>query len=308
MVEVLLHTAALIGLGVLWHHWRPNGQPPETTRDSLTGIVYYLLLPALVLDVLGSVDDHGDSLRIAAVAATGVLGSLGLQALWLGYQGRLPKRQQGALLLAAGFPNATYLGLPILQSTLGDAAASVAIRYDLFACLPLVLTLGVLIAHHFGDTEESPNRFQTLFRVPALWAAGLAILLGTTDIAVPAALEGILERLGDAVIPLMLIAFGLSLQRPVPVPGIATALPVTLAIQLLAMPTLVLLASGAMGVTGETRIAVVLEGAMPSMILGVVLCQRYGLDTALYTNVVTTGTIVSAFTLPAWLHFLTNAP
>ena len=46
-----------------------------------------------------------------------------------------------------------------------------------------------------------------------------------------------------------------------------------------------------LGMEGPLRTAVVLEAAMPSMVLGLVLCDRFGLDTHLYAEIVvlTTG-------------------
>jgi hypothetical protein len=44
----------------------------------------------------------------------------------------------------------------------------------------------------------------------------------------------------------------------------------------------------------------VIEAAMPSMVLGLVFCDRYGLDTALYAAAVTLTTLLSLLTLPLW--------
>ena len=70
------------------------------------------------------------------------------------------------------------------------------------------------------------------------------------------------------------------------------------------MPLLVWGATSLLGLHGELRTAVVLEAAMPSMVLGVVLCDRYGLDTGLYATVVTISTALSLFTLPLWYQWV----
>jgi hypothetical protein len=62
-----------------------------------------------------------------------------------------------------------------------------------------------------------------------------------------------------------------------------------------------------LGLHGELRTAVVLEAAMPCMVLGVVLCDRYGLDTSLYATTVTLSTALSFFTLPLWFHWVQSA-
>jgi predicted permease len=48
-----------------------------------------------------------------------------------------------------------------------------------------------------------------------------------------------------------------------------------------------------------------MEAAMPSMVIGIVLCDRYGLDTGLYAAAVTLTTLLSLFTLPVWSGMLT---
>jgi predicted permease len=50
---------------------------------------------------------------------------------------------------------------------------------------------------------------------------------------------------------------------------------------------------------------VVLEAAMPSMVLGIVICDRYGLETGLYAQAVTLSTAASLFVLPMWHRLVT---
>ena len=52
------------------------------------------------------------------------------------------------------------------------------------------------------------------------------------------------------------------------------------------------------------RLALVLEAAMPSMLLGLVFCERFKLDTAFYAAAVTLSTVLSIITLPYWFVLL----
>jgi hypothetical protein len=76
-------------------------------------------------------------------------------------------------------------------------------------------------------------------------------------------------------------------------------------LQLILTPTLVLILGQSFGLEGMVLTAVVLEAAMPSMVLGIVFCDRYGLDTALYAAAVTVTTALSLITLPFWYGWLT---
>ena len=62
----------------------------------------------------------------------------------------------------------------------------------------------------------------------------------------------------------------------------------------------------AIGLAGIHRTGAILEAAMPSMVLGIVLCDRYGLDSRYYSLIVTISTALSLATLPVWLYLLTG--
>ncbi len=299
MYEVLGQMVALIACGVFWRVKQPFGLAVDIVRRSLTGLVYVILLPALVLLVLWQAPLDVSVIKIALVAATAILVSLGLAMVvyrWLG----TPAFMAGALVLAAAFPNATYLGLPVLENTLGPWARTVAIQYDLFACTPILLSLGVWLASRYGGQAREEHALIALLKVPPLWAAVIALTLNLADMPMPAMLHDWLQMLGGAVVPLMLIALGMGLcwtsfklsQLPLMLPAFL--------IQLLIMPLYAWWAGTMLGIDDRVLAAVVLEAAMPSMILGMVLCDRYNLDTRLYVTAVTLSTALSLITLPLW--------
>ncbi|HEY0721994.1 MAG TPA: AEC family transporter [Gammaproteobacteria bacterium] len=303
MYDVFIQTALLIMLGVLWRRFAPQGLDADTLRRSLTTLVYILLLPALVVVVLWRADLSLDSVRVALLAALGVLAGMGLAWLWL-RRGKSSAAAIGALILASGFPNATYMGLPVLEAALGPWARSVAVQYDLFACTPLLLSVGVMIAAHYGGVQVKGHPLLALLRVPPLWAAVIGIALNLAGVPLPKVVGGLLDMLAGSVVPLMLFSLGLGLRWTA---GGWSHLPQVLpvvVIQLIITPLLVWGASSLLGMSGPVQSAVVLEAGMPSMVLGIVLCDRYRLDTSLYAMAVTLTTAVSLFTLPLWLAWV----
>ncbi|HET8760738.1 MAG TPA: AEC family transporter [Nitrospiria bacterium] len=299
MLSVLAQTAALIAVGVVWRAVRPWGLDPDVTRRVLTGLVYVLLLPALVLDVLWRAPLGLDAGRTAASAAVGVFAGLAAAWAWTRVR-RMPSAERGALLLAAAFGNVTYLGLPVLESAFGGWARTVAIEYDLFACTPLLLTVGIVIARAHGTGVDDEHLLAGLAKVPALWAALVAVGLNAFDVPTPATVGDALSRLGGGVMPLMLISIGLALQWERDWRGRVPAVLPVLAIRFAIAPLMVWGAAAASGLEGDVLGAVVLEAAMPSMVLGVVICDRYGLDTAWYAAAVTFSTAASVVALPLW--------
>jgi hypothetical protein len=303
MEQVFLLAAVLITGGALWRRFEPFGIAPDVVRRTLSAVVYNLLLPALVLGALWRTPLSADMARVSLIAVTDVLVGLGLAWAWCRLC-KLDRRASGALLLAAAFGNVTYLGLPVLEASLGPWARAVAVQYDLFGCTPLLFTVGLLIARRYGGEGGGDSPVQTLMASPPLWAALAALLLNAVAVPLPPWLETLLDRLAVGVAPLMLLVIGLSL---VFTRGMAAQLPALLpvaAIQLLLMPLLIWGFAVVLGIAGELRTALVLEAAMPSMVLGIVLSERYGLDTARYAQAVTVTTLVSMLTLPAWFAIL----
>ena len=301
MSETLLQMIALIACGVGWRFLRPGKLNPDQVRLALTESVYHLFLPALVLVVLWQAPIGMDSLRISLLASTGIIFALLVSGLACRMCG-MPGAVSGAIMLASAFPNATYLGLPVLQATFGDWSRSIAIQYDLLAATPLLFTVGILLAQHFGETQADADTgfLKRLARVPPLWAAILGCSLNLLGVPLNANLEIILNLLGDTVIPLMLIALGLSLQwHSISIRQIPPLMLVS-TIQLLLTPLLVWQLATVVGLQGDLLSAVVLEAAMPSMVLGLVLCDHYRLDTTIYALAVTVTTLLSLLSLPLW--------
>jgi predicted permease len=306
MLHILLPMVALIATGAVWRSLRPGGLDADTLRRALTTLVWYALLPALVLDVLWPAALGRSTILIAAVAAGSVVLGMAGAALSCRLCGQ-SRGTTGAMILAAGFPNATYLGLPVLEQSLGAWARGVAIQFDLFACTPLLFTLGIALAQRFGQGGGGTSPVRGLLRVPPLWAAGLALLLNLAQVPMPPLVDHVLQLMSRAVVPLMLIAIGLALSWERGTWKRLSAVAPVLLLRLVAVPTVALGVTALLGLSGDLRMAVVLETAMPSMVLGVVICERYGLDTATYSAAVTLSTLASLISLPLWFALL-NAP
>ena len=304
MLDVLFSMTGLILCGIAWRVIRPAGLETLHTRKVLTSLVYYLLLPALVLSVLWKVELGANSLYISLAASAGILAGL-LLGFFSCRLCRNSAAETGAVILAATFPNATYMGLPVLEATFGPWARSIAIQYDLFACTPLLFTLGILMAARLGQSEVPSRRwYDDLIRIPALWAAVLAIALNLLDVTRPEAIQNMLSLLERGVVPLMLISLGLSLEwRASRWKMLPSLIPVVI-ISLFIMPAIVLLVANGLGMSGELRAAVVMEAAMPSMVIGLVICDRYNLNVSLYAAAVTVTTVFSLVTLPMWYAWL----
>lgn len=289
-----------------WRLAKPAGLSAEHTRQVLTTVVYYMLLPAMILDVLWSADIGLHSFQYTLLGVGSI--ALAMLCIWMiGVLFKFEDRRMGAMILAAAFPNVTYLGLPVLEQTFGGWARSVVIQMDLFATTPLLFTVGALVARHYGEeTAEKPRPVWLFFNAPPFWAAALAVMLNMNGVVAPAWLLGVLQKLSAAVVPLMLFSLGLALSwKAVTVRNIPYIIPV-MVIKMALMPLFAMVLVGYLPITGEYRAAAVLDLSMPSMLLGIVFCDRYRLDSSLYAMAVTVTTVISLIALPFWHGVLMN--
>jgi predicted permease len=285
--------------GAVWRFTKPAGLSAEKTRQVLTTVVYYLLLPAMVLEVLWSADIGWHSFQYTLLGVGSIVAAMA--CLWtVGALFKFEHRRMGAMILAAAFPNVTYLGLPVLEQTFGNWARSVVIQMDLFAVTPLLFTAGIMVARHYGEDVDKPKPIWLFFNAPPFWAAAVAVILNISGIVAPDWLSGVLQKLSAAVVPLMLFSLGLALTwQAVTVRNIPYVIPV-IVIKMVLMPLIAMVLVGFLPITGEYRASAVLDLSMPSMLLGIVFCDRYRLDSSLYAMAVTVTTAISLIALPFW--------
>jgi malate permease and related proteins len=299
----MLQMAALIAIGIGWQHIAPKHISVMSHRRALTDLVFYILLPSLVLDIMWLAPLNLTSVKVSLTAISSIAACLLLTWFFVSFL-KITKPQKGALLIAGTFPNATYLGLPVTAQAFGDWSQAIVLKYDLFACTPLVLTLGVLIAHHFGDAKSGIHPLRELSKVPPLWALAIASLLNVTNIPQPLAVHHALDILAGGVVPLMLIALGMSIRwDTIRLKYFPLLLPVSL-IALVIAPLVAFEVGSALQIPSNALTVSVILAAMPTMIFGIVICERYQLDSALYAAAVFLTTILSIVTLTIWFNLL----
>ncbi len=303
MTVTLIQMMLIIACGVGWRILKPAGLTAMQTRLVLTSVVYYLLLPTLILDVLWTATLGQHSIEFSLLGISIIVISLVLMwSILLLF--KLNPAQKGALLLVTAFPNVTYLGLPVLEQVFGAWARSVVIQIDLFAFSPLLFTVGILISRHYGVDKGQHRALFSFLNTPPFWAAITAVVLNLNHIPVPEWLNGTLEKLSAAVAPLMLFSLGLALSwNSIKLCNIPYIIPV-IVIQLFLMPYMATQMMYFSTMNSEYQAAVVLDLAMPSMLMGIVFCDRYKLDSELYAMAVILTTLCSLISLPYWFSVL----
>ena len=305
MFTALIQMSLLVACGSFWKSHAPAHISALAHRRAITDLVFLLLLPAMVLDVVWRAPLGQSSIQISVLAISGVITGLVVMKTVLRFI-KTENAQTGALLLAAAFPNATYLGLPVLDKVIGPSTRVTVIQYDLFACTPILLSFGMLLARYYGSNTPVAHPVKELTKVPPLWAVAIAVMLNLLEVPQPEILHTALSTLAGGVVPLMLIVLGMSIRwqslhfRFVPL------LAPVIVISLLVVPLAILVLSHLIELDTKLITEVVIIAAMPTMVFGVVISERYELDSELYAAAVTITTICSLLTLPMWFHLLSN--
>jgi predicted permease len=297
----------IVAAGYVWRFFDPDGLDRHRVRHALSVSVLHFFLPALAFGHIATARVSMSFLSIPLTAAIVTLSGLAAGVVlyrllpWFRGTGR---PAVGVLLLAGAFGNVTYLGLPVITETLGQRYGYVAILYDLLATTPILLTVGMLTAARFGsgNAVSIPASLKRVLTLPPLWgvAAGVAVNMGSFPL--PRPVLDATQLMGKAVIPVMIFTVGLALDfkdlRRLPV-----AMP-ALAVKLLVAPVLAWQTGRMLGLAGEELRAVVVEGAMPVMVLSLVIADEFELDVPLAATCIAVSTVASFFTLPAMMKLL----
>ena len=291
--------------GYLWRFFEPGGLDRHRVRHALNVTVLNFFLPALAFGLVATTKMDRIFVTVPVTAALVTLACLAAAAAVYRFAPWFRSAERsaiGVLLLSAAFGNVTYLGLPVITETLGAPYGYIAILYDLLATTPVLLTVGMLTAARFGSgrTVSFAASFRRVIKLPPLW--GVIAGIGAQVVAVPQAVLDAAQLMGKAVIPVMIFTVGLALDfkdvRRLPV-----ALP-ALALKLFLAPVLAWQFAVLLGMSGNVLQAVVIEGAMPVMVLSLVVADEFELDVALAAACIAVSTVASFFTLPLMMSAL----
>ena len=245
-------------------------------RPVLAKLNFNVLAPFLLFSVLATADVRSlfsALLPVSALAAITMMLVFALVSLAVWRRG-LPRTVIGSL--ASGYVNGNNFGIPIAVYMLGDAAYSapvVLLQLLLFA----PLALAVLGATVEGRTSAWVIVRSTLTN-PIIVGSLLGVLVAVTGIELPPIVLEPIELIGHAAVPLMLIAYGLSLhgQRLLePGTGRRDVL-VASVLKLVAMPVAAwAFGRFVFGLDGLDLYAVTVLAALPTAQNVFVFAQRY---------------------------------
>jgi predicted permease len=164
-------------------------------------------------------------------------------------------------------------------------------------------TLGVFVAS--SGHQSARSALLGILRVPAFYATVVAFLLRGFNIELPLVVFRSVSVLKDAAIPAMLILLGLQLSQTIPVFR-WKLVSIGLVLKLLIGPILGIGLAVLFQLQGVAAIAFILQTAMPTAVITLVLAKQYQLDEPLSLNLIMASTLLSPFTLSLTILLLRN--
>lgn len=303
-MQQLVPLLLLIGAGYAWRSVQPGGVDAAGMRRHLNVLLIYLLVPAMVFRVMATapLDRHLLLVVVSGwitIAASGLL-AYGLHRLLQRFSD-LPAATRGALVLAAIFGNGLGAALPVLHELYHGEHDQLVLGFELLATIPLAWTIGVYVATRFGD-RGAIHPLRQILSLPPIWALVLALAFNVSGLSIPPLLRPAFELLGNAVLALMLLTLGMALDfRRTP------------ALAWLGLPAIIRVAGGlvcgiVLGAMFDfppaDRPALIWICAAPSFLMGLVFCDRFGLDTSTFALTMSVSVVIYLGLVPVALRAL----
>lgn len=294
---LLLPDFLLIAGGAALKRWRGFDAAFWTGLERL---VYFVLFPALLFRSLASSPlGLADAERLAVVGLgftfAGMLLSALAQPLF-----RLPQPTFAACF-QCGFRFNTYLALAV-ASRIGAEPAVAAISLLIGVLVPVVNVAAVgMLAR-----GRRSRIVVELARNPLILACVAGIAWKATGWALPALVSHLVGLLAGAALPLGLLAVGAGLTFRA-----TTVSPAALGwwntVKLLALPALALLFANLAALSPLERQVAVTLAAMPTAPSAYILATQMNGQGAPVAQLISTGTLIAAITLPLWISLVVPA-
>lgn len=267
---------------------------------TLSKVVFNILSPCLVFSSLANSKlPGGELLELVGFSALNILAMGGL-AFGLTLLFRLGRIETATMLIVAMFVNGGNFGLTLLQLRYGDDGLSRGVVYYITSTV-MVYTIGVLIAS-MGRVSWL-DTLRRMARLPAVYAALLAIFVYSFQIHVPGPIMSGATIAGNGAIPVMLLVLGMQIADIRPEDSTRFVWP-AVGLRLLVGPLVGLGIATVLGLQGIGRSAMIIESAMPTAVINLILAAEFGLPTSAVARIVVFSTLISPLTIAATITIL----
>jgi malate permease and related proteins len=314
VLTAVLPVFGIMGVG-FW--LRRRGWLTADADQSLMRLTINLLLPSLIFDsvISNAALRHPENLLLPPLLGFGMVGvGMGVAWCFTGLAGLQTKPERRTFMLVAGLQNYSYLTIPLCLSLFGAGTMGVLFVHNVGTDTAM-WTMGVAVLTGHGVA----GGWKKIVNAPLI-ALALALLLNflgpcihppTAIMVVGDIFRTAIHWLGQSAIPMALILIGAIVADHFEEARGGKAGRVVLAsslVRLGVMPVLFLLLAKYFPCSPDLKRVLILQGAMPSATLPIVLARHYGGDARVAVQIVLGTSLLGIITIPLWirlgLHFL----
>ena len=288
----------LIGLGLAVSVFLPRKR--EAISKGLTPLIFYITNPCLMFILLSDTDLRaviGVFAPIALITAvlTGGLYALLARALFKTPGSRLP-----AAAMSTSYVNAGNIGVPLALYAVGSTSPVVSVLIaQLLIIAPVYLCIFALTSRKNRELQVNQHLGITILKSianPVTIATFVGAVFSLFGWKLPEVLHSPIQMLGDASIPLLLMAFGMALygQRPLSDKALRPEIYLATFFKVLFMPILAwVVAHLVFGLEGLELLGVVIMAALPTAQNVLLFSQQFKLNISIPREVILTSTILT---------------
>lgn len=269
--------------------------------DSLNNLVIYILLPCMIFSALYDAD-------LSLLPTLGILPFVilfssfvtGIFSYIILKQFNLSDKIIWSILVAVMIANTAFMGYPINLGIYGHEGLLRAIFCDI-ATMCIFLILSFILVLRFGGSTKAAVKKIALF--PSLWAIVLGIILNLVHIPIGPVLANTVNYLGNGAIPLIMLSLGISLDLS----GLKRSrnfIIFTSIMKLIFFPAVAFMVVNFLGLVDLQYNVSVIESAMPSGMLSLILAISYKLDYELTSDCIFIDTVISLVSIPVIIMLL----
>ncbi|MDO2934697.1 AEC family transporter [Paeniglutamicibacter sulfureus] len=288
----------LIFIGLATARFLPRKR--ESIATGLTPLIYYITNPALMFTLLADTDLRSvigvfTPIALITAALTG-----GLYALCAKLFLKVPAARLPGAAMSTSYVNAGNIGVPLALYAVGSTNPVVSVLIaQLLLIAPVYLCLFALAARAEGNQENKPPLAKTILRSianPVTIATFVGALFAAFNLRLPEVINIPLNMLGQASIPLLLMAFGMALfgQRPLAEKSLRGEVFLATGFKMLFMPLVAwVFAAFVFKLQGTALLGVVIMAALPTAQNVLLFSQQFRLETTVAREVVLCSTLLA---------------
>ncbi|MGZ7120225.1 MAG: AEC family transporter [Methanobacterium sp.] len=268
----------------------------------LNKIVIYIAIPSLIFLALYNINLSILPVIAPITVICIIIGVFcGLISFLFAKINNYSRETRWSIILTSAMFNSGLLGYPFVLGVFGIEGLVRAVFFDLGSMILFIL-FGILLLFIYGGKYQ--DVLKRIFIFPPLWAVIIALFLNYLNLDIGFLATNTLKYLSGAAIPLIMISLGLSIEFR----GIKENFKVIFSVSIIKLIIAPLIASIIvlmLGMGGLERQVTIIEAAMPSAMVSLILSITYDLDIKITAACIFASTILSLVTIPLILLIIT---